>query len=234
MADDMVVLQCESCGTRLKIRAVTVKIMKEIKCAKCGHKVSTRGGAPAPAVAPASVPGADAPAAVLEPVAAPPPPAPAALPVPAVAVDDTRLREVESQLAATRERVAELERQLAERASAHAAELERAQQRVREIEAAHANAAGSGDELAQARKTIAEQEDRLGQLQELWYQKEKESRAAQAQATKARQESQQVLGQVHALLKSYHESEIQAATQRIADLEARLSDFLKRALPPGP
>lgn len=80
---------------------------------------------------------------------------------------------------------------------------------------------------------MAEQEERLGQLQELWYEKEKESRAALAMVSKARQESQQLLGQVHALLKSYHEAEIQAATQRITDLEARLSDFLQRALPPS-
>ena len=49
MADDMVVLQCEKCGARLKVRAAAIKFVKDVKCVKCGNKVSTRSLAPAAA-----------------------------------------------------------------------------------------------------------------------------------------------------------------------------------------
>jgi hypothetical protein len=87
MADEMVVLQCEACSTRLKIRAVTARIMKDVKCPKCGRKVSTKslapGGEPAP-VAPAPTVAASGPTP--EPASIPAPaPAPVVAPEPCAA-----------------------------------------------------------------------------------------------------------------------------------------------------
>lgn len=213
MADDMVLLQCEACSTRLKVRAVTARIMKDVKCPKCGQKVPTKNvvapAESAPVAAPASAPvpapaATPAPAPVLEksvelaaaPVIAPPP-----------VVDDTELK-------LARARVTELEQQVAD-LNARVSAL-----------SVPPPASPAEAELAQARVIIAEQEERLTQLQQLWYEKEKETRTAVTTAQRAQQERKQALDQIEALLKSYHEAEIEAATDRINNLNVRLQNFM--------
>ncbi len=89
MADDMVVLQCEACSARMKVRAVTTRIMKDVKCPKCGRKVSTKsvapGGEPPSASPPAETPAPPVPEAAPAPVVAPPASVPVAAPAPAPA-----------------------------------------------------------------------------------------------------------------------------------------------------
>ena len=84
------------------------------------------------------------------------------------------------------------------------------------------------DELVKARRTIAEQEERLNQLQQMWYDKEKESRAAQATAQRAQQDRKFALEQIEVLLKEYHQVEVDAATARINTLNSRLEQFLSQ------
>lgn len=237
MADDMVVLQCEKCGARLKVRAAAIKFVKDVKCVKCGNKVSTRSPAPAAAAAASEVPAATTPPAAAEPApAAPPPPAmpeaasaPSVPPPPVVPPPPPPPAvppELEQELARAKARVAELERVVA----AREADLAECRRRVAELEARPAPVAppppDTSAELAEARRLIAEQEQRVGELQSLWYQKEKESRTAQSAVTQARQERDAVLGGIRALLKHYHEAEIQAATDRITQLDARIRQFL--------
>jgi hypothetical protein len=226
MADDMVLLQCEACSTRLKVRAVTARIMKDVKCPKCGKKVSTKNvvasgdtpaapvaaAVPAPAPTPADLPVA---APIAEPTPAPAPvpvqaatPAPAPAPVVVVApVDDTELR-------LARARVSELEQQVAGLTA-----------RVAELSVPPPTSAAE-TELAKARVIMAEQEERLSQLQQLWYEKERETRTAITTAQRAQQERKAALDQIEALLKTYHEAEIEAATDRINNLNVRLQNML--------
>lgn len=192
MAEEMVVLQCEKCATRLKVRAAVTKVMNEVKCPKCG------GGVPA---RPAS-PGA-------------PPPEPVA---------DARLAEVERARAEAQARADRLEQ-----------ELEQARRRIQELEAAPppAQATAEREELERARRTLAEQDERLNQLQQLWYQKEREARAALGQVAAAQQQTKDVVGQLHGVLKEYHDTEIEAANARLAMLEERIRMFLAQPRLPG-
>jgi|GEM_PF-3821787 Skp family chaperone for outer membrane proteins len=221
MADEMVVLQCEACSTRLKIRAVTARIMKDVKCPKCGRKVSTKslapGGEPAPA-APVTAP-APAPVPVSIPAPAPAPvvasesvpvPVPAA-PVVVAPVDDTALQ-------AARARVAELEQQ-----------VQILLAKVADVTAAAQSSTADAD-LLRARQEIAEQEQRLAELQKLWLEKEKEARTAQLVAQRAQQERKALLDQMEAVLRSYHDAEIEAATDRINNLNVRLQNFLAQQI----
>ena len=227
MADDMVLLQCEACSTRLKVRAVTARIMKDVKCPKCGKKVSTKNvvasgetpaapvsavvPAPAPVPAPADLPVA-APITAPTPAPAPVPvqaaaPAPAPAPVVVAPVDDTELR-------LARARVSELEQQVAGLTA-----------RVAELSVPPPTSAAE-TELAKARVIMAEQEERLSQLQQLWYEKERETRTAITTAQRAQQERKAALDQIEALLKTYHEAEIETATDRINNLNVRLQNML--------
>ena len=228
MADEMVVLQCEACSTRLKIRAVTARIMKDVKCPKCGRKVSTKSlapgvepapaapvaavTAPGPAPEPESIP-APAPAPVVAPepapvsVPVPVPAAPVVAPVVVAPVDDTALL-------AARARVVELEQQ-----------VQTLLAKVAEVTAAAQSSTADAD-LLRARQEIAEQEQRLAELQKLWLEKEKEARTAQLVAQRAQQERKALLDQMEAVLRSYHDAEIEAATDRINNLNVRLQNFL--------
>ena len=250
MADEMVVLQCESCSTRLKVRAVTARIMKEVKCPKCGKKVSTKSLAtvgetipaplatdtapavptPAPAPAPSveDKPAEPAPAAVPAPVApetapapeagAAPVPAPATEPEPAPApvVVAPPAEPVESaELKLCRARITDLEQQI----TALTAKTE-------EMAAQLAKTATSETELALMRRQVSDQETRLAQIQQLWYAKEKEARAANAEVLRMQKERKYAIEQLEGVLKAYHEAEIVAATDRINNLNERLQKYL--------
>lgn len=229
MTDDSVILQCDKCGAKLKVRQVALKFMKEIKCGKCGNKVSTRA-APATGAAVADAPAPSPPATESASPPAPPAaptqpaePAPTEAPAPAVAAAplDTppaRVVELEQRLVAAQERVVALERDLA-----------LAKDQLAAAQAAAAPAAN--EELAEARRTLHDQEVRLTELQALWYEKEKETRAAMAAASKAAKERDAVIGQIRSVLRSYHEEELQAAAGRITSLEARINQLFAGAPP---
>ena len=249
MSDEMVVLQCESCSTRLKVRAVTARIMKDVKCPKCGKKVSTKSvaptgetipaplaatpapvvSAPAPA-APSPVPSAEAkpvepaptapeaaPAPVVEPVAAPvPEPAPESAPAPAPAVVTPPAEPAESaELKLCRARITDLEQQITTLTNQAA-----------ELNAQLAKSATADTELAMMRRQVSDQETRLAQIQQLWYAKEKEARAANAEVLRMQKERKHAIDQLEAVLKAYHEAEIVAATDRINNLNERLQKYL--------
>ncbi len=96
MSDDPI-LECPSCGARLKVKAASLRALKEMKCPKCRGMIPTSGAAPAAPAAPAkparsvaAVPGVVAPnpdviKVAPAPVAAPAPVTPAAAPAPAPA-----------------------------------------------------------------------------------------------------------------------------------------------------
>ena len=92
-------------------------------------------------------------------------------------------------------------------------------------EALAAQAAGS-EELQKAKKVLAEQEERLTQVQQMWYDKERELRAAYANLQRAQQERQFTINQLKAVLKEYHDAEIAAATERLTQMDARIQQFL--------
>ena len=302
MADDMVVLQCEACSARMKVRAVTTRIMKDVKCPKCGRKVSTKsvvaGGEPAPASPPAETPEPPAPEAAPVPVEAPPASAPVAAPAPApaqapvpspeappppaapvpppapppaaaveapsvsipvaapapapVAADTEELKqararndELDRQVKELTARVAELV-ELSKKPVVSPAEAELVQarkalaaqeQQIKELTARVAElvelskkpvVSPAEAELAQARKLLAEQEQRLVQLQQMWYAKEKEARALASEAQRAQREHKFTQDQIEAVLKAYHQAEIEAATERLNNLGTRLQAFLSQ------
>jgi len=228
MADDLVVLQCEACSTRLKVRAVTARIMKDVKCPKCGRKVSTKSPAPstgddAPALSPVErtpePPAATEPAAPVAPVSAVA--AGAVIPTPATVVEAPPVVTpvapvgVSPELQAAQSRIVELEQQVKDLTA-----------RVADLTAASSGASAAEGEAARLRGEMAQQEERLSQLQQLWYEKEKEARTAYASAQRAQQERKFTVEQLEAVLRSYHEAEIEAATDRINTLNQRLQKFL--------
>ncbi len=95
MADDeMMVVMCDKCGARLKLKPGMQKILREVKCGKCGNRIPTSKAMPASAAPPSiAMPKADleapakpAPAPAPEKVVPPPPVSPkAATPPPPVA-----------------------------------------------------------------------------------------------------------------------------------------------------
>lgn len=220
MTDDLVVLQCEACSTRLKVRAVTARIMKDVKCPKCGRKVSTKSVAPAgpepvPVVPPAPIPPAPA-----VPLAAPPAAPSVVVPVAAEPVAEPAVTNPAPpaegpELKAAQARIVDLEQQ-----------VQALTARVAELTQAAGGAATATAELERMRNVMTEQEERLSQLQQLWYEKEKEARTAYASAQRAQQERKFTVEQLEAVLRSYHEAEIEAATERINNLNTRLQKFL--------
>ncbi len=287
MADEMVSIQCGKCSTRLKIRAVTAKVMKDVKCPKCGSKVSTKPApvseaVPVPILAPstaetpvapvASVPTpVEAPvpvvAAVPEPPVAPPtvvaappvaipapPPAPAPVMAPSAPVVAPVAAPVatpppapvaapafvapSAELLAAWKKNEELEKQLTSQAALQE-ELTRARERaeslerqVRSLTVALAEAEAkiskmsSSEELAKAQMILKDQEERLGQLQQMWYEKEREARAAYGNAQRAQQDRLFTIKQIKTILTQYHDAEVKAASDRITRLDARLQEFL--------
>ena len=288
MADEMVSIQCGKCSTRLKIRAVTAKVMKDVKCPKCGSKVSTKPApaseavpvpilaspapeapavpepiAPAPVEAPAPVVAAIPEPPVAQPavVAAPPvavpvpPPAPApamappasvtpvhvpvtAPPPPPAPVAPPAFVAPSAELLAAWKKNEQLEKQLTSQVALQE-ELTRARERaealerqVRSLTVALAEAEAKiskmspSAELAKAQMILKDQEERLGQLQQMWYEKEREARAAYGNAQRAQQDRLFTIKQIKTILTQYHDAEVKAASDRITRLDARLQEFL--------
>ena len=294
MADDMVTIQCEKCNTRLKIRAVTAKVVKDVKCPKCGSKVLTKP-APAPAAIPQPVPETPAPVAtapvvpapvappapatqapqpvatapapvaaapvpppiavpapspvapIAPPVVAPPPaPEPVAAPVPPPPPPPPAVQMPAPELIAAWKKIEELEKQLTDQ-KAIQDELDRSRERaegldkqVRQLTVALAEAEAKlakmspSEELVKLKEIMKEQEERLGHLQQMWYEKEREARAAYSNAQRAQQDRQFILKQIRTILTQYHDAEIAAATERITKLDARLQEFLTAQATPPP
>ena len=113
----------------------------------------------------------------------------------------TRITDLEQQITALTNQAAELNAQLAKAATAET-------------------------ELALMRRQVGDQETRLAQIQQLWYAKEKEARAANAEVQRMQRERKNTIDQLEAVLKAYHEAEIVAATDRINNLNQRLQKYL--------
>jgi DNA-directed RNA polymerase subunit M/transcription elongation factor TFIIS len=232
MADDMVVLQCEACSTRLKIRAVTARIMKDVKCPKCGRKVSTKSLAP----------GGDAGCAGRPRSCLLPRPY---LPLPICPWLRHPCARARPGSCASRGACSRTGRAGGGGAGGrHGAALARA--RVAELEQQVEPVAdrACGGVTAWPSPTSAAEADLLRARVRRWpsrnsvspsckncgYEKEKEARTAITTAQRAQQERKAALDQIEAVLRSYHEAEIEAATDRINNLNVRLQNLLARRI----
>ncbi len=133
MSDELIPISCDKCQARFRIKPNVFKIMKTLRCTKCGHNIvlakfaeaartTTEPQAPAPvaaSVTPAPAPAMETPASATsepaKPVAAPPPPAPVAIdPVPSLKEEieslRAKIRILETDLAEADTRVADLQK----------------------------------------------------------------------------------------------------------------------------
>ena len=221
MADDMVVLTCEKCGTKLKIKTAISRSLREIKCVKCGAKVPTKQPSP---VTTDSVP-----IPISTSKEAPNPPAdPASPSVPLISGDE--LIKAQARIKELEQRVAGLLEQ--------ASQLASAKHRVAQLEQEVSKAAAPSDELVRARREIEEQSQRVSELQELWMQKEKEVRDATAHAAAALKERDAALAErdrtisaVRQVLADYHAAEVEDAQRRMAQLDERVVQLFSTSVP---
>jgi DNA-directed RNA polymerase subunit RPC12/RpoP len=230
MADEFVVLVCGKCGTKLKIKSGVARSLKEITCVKCGTKVPTKQESPVktdsvPIPVSTSRERPNAPAAEGS--------APIASPPPAAAPSDI------NDLPKARGRIKELEERVTG-LLAQAAQLGIAKQRIAELEV-KASASTVNADTARMQHELHEQSERISELQQLWMQKEKETREAHDRAEKANRdrldavaERERTLSAIREVLTSYHVSEIEGAKKRMTELDQRIQQFLAVARTPGP
>ena len=223
MTDNLVTITCNKCQARLKIKPNVFKIMKNLRCTKCGNGIllapfaeaakeaaAAPAAAPAPAITPPPVP-LEAPVAPPEPTpepitapviappaveASPPPPRPAPVPHESVQIIETLTAEIDSLKA--------------------------------EVAALHQKLKTTETELGEA-------DARIASLQELWHSKEIEAREMSARTAKAEQATQQATDQRDAFLARIKDElsmhllkERDASLTRFAELEKKLL-----SLPPG-
>lgn len=85
---ERMIVVCEKCGARLKLKPIQLKILKEVKCGKCGNRIPTSNAVSADAVPPAADEAPPAPEELSDSVSAdvppsePPPPSVAVAPTP--------------------------------------------------------------------------------------------------------------------------------------------------------
>lgn len=266
MADDFVVVECEKCSTKFKIRAIALKITKDVKCPKCANRIlvsTIKKQAPASATPATTSPAPVAPAPDAPPVAVPPPatlppsaearadaPAPGSLapapeavqpaaPVPpSPAPVDTVNPALKKELDEAKELIRELEAKVS-KLSGLEVELAAARQKIQELESrpppppppppAPTGSAADAEELKKAQQVISEQEERLTELQRLWYEKEKEARSGYDVASRASKEFDYVTTQFRTLMRSFHEAAIHSAETRLNELEGRIEMLIKEA-----
>ena len=262
MAEELeaVVVTCGKCNAKFRLKPGVTRFLKDVKCTKCGARIPLSGAKPAAAAAdtPAEVPAAPAPAT----------PAPA--PAPAAATPATTIStpvatapatsSAPDEVTALKQSIADLEARLAVSGRA-SAELEASQERVveltRQLAAVQEEARANADKIAQLEQQIAqarspsaeleemqtrltESEERVSELQQLWYQKEKESREAFDQTDEARKqrdaavlERDRLVAGLRDMLSVYHSNEAEISRKRLADLEDRIGRFLALTRPPA-
>jgi len=226
MTENLVTITCNKCQARLKIKPNVFKIMKNLRCTKCGNGIllapfaeaareaASAAAAPATAEAvtppPAPVePPKSTPAPTPEPASAPsapsvPPPVTLAPPPPPPPTP----RESPSEIAALKTELT----QLADENAGLKAEIETLSKKLKKAEF-----------------ELGESDARVASLQELWHSKEMETREMSARANKAEQEAKTATSQRDAFLARIKDElsmhllkERDAALTRFAELEKKL------------
>ena len=86
MAEELLILPCDKCGARLKVKPQMLKLARDAKCGKCGNRILLSKAVPASSFSPSATVMEPAPETV-PPVAMPPPPPPIPTAPPAVSED---------------------------------------------------------------------------------------------------------------------------------------------------
>jgi hypothetical protein len=223
MTDNLVTITCNKCQARLKIKPNVFKIMKNLRCTKCGNGIllapfaeAAKEAATAPTVA--TAPAITPPPVPLEAPVAPPEPAPEPIPAPIIAPPAVEASPPPPRPAP----VPHESVQIIETLKA-------------EIESLKAEVAALRKKLTATETELGEADARIASLQELWHSKEIEAREMSARTTKAEQIAQQATAQRDAFLARIKDElsmhllkERDAALTRFAELEKKLL-----SLPPG-
>lgn len=288
---EQLVVICEKCGARLKLKPMQAKILPEVKCGKCGNRIPTSKAVPA-SQAPASVavplsevrkesaPVAAAPVVVEEKSTTPPPsPARAPTPLPVSSSDSApvavptmasyskpagaalspaapqpkeRTQTIKSRTAnfgpapgvvsgSGSESPAMLKQKIAELED----EVNVFRKQVLGLQDQIAKKAEESGRFQELIQRAADAEDRAAELQEMWYQKEKDVKKLEERITAleharedALAERDVVLNDIKDILATYHSQEIEAARKRLADLDDRMDRFIslmrQRHIPAAP
>lgn len=272
MADEeLLILPCEKCGARLKLKPMQAKMLRDVKCGKCGSRIPTSKAVPASQVPAAAVAEKSAPSAA-EPASAPPP-APEPVAVPAVAAAAPVTPPVEpSPKAKTSGRMAlpdipftppvistvspetmsiksltsslpttesasltggESPAQLRKRIRDLEDEVGIFRNQVLGLEAQIARQKEEGSRFQELLQRAADAEDRAAELQDLWYQKEKDFREFEAKAHQIEHERDDayairdsLINNIKDLMATYHASEVEAARKRLTELDDRMDRFV--------
>lgn len=234
MTMNHVTIICANCSAKLKMKPGLLKVMKTIKCAKCGKGIiladAVQTDGEEQAIQPAAATAAAAPK--------PPPPAekpktepaapakplvkiqpdikPAAAPLPKAPEPTQNAEQIDKLKAAHAEQIAELKAAHARQTAELTANYEKTIESLK-------------SELQNSRQEISELDDRVASLQELWHSKEVESRQIADRARKASEESEKVLkmrddilGRIKRELAVFLVSEREASLARFSELETKL------------
>jgi predicted RNase H-like nuclease (RuvC/YqgF family) len=109
------------------------------------------------------------------------------------------------------------------------AQMTEARTRIAKLESELNEANKPDAEKARLRREVAEQGERITELQQLWMSQEKEAREAAARAQQAEQAQARLHAAVEEMLHTYHASEAAAAQQRLHDLKTRVQTLLESA-----
>lgn len=223
MSDNSAFLVCSKCNTRLSMKPGLLKVLKTIRCSKCGHGINVAEAFAANLV---EMPLAEKSSAPVESVASAKPPAsPASPPTAVAAVPDAKAAEDVSSL---REKLLTAERDIVQLQD----KLSRAERETSELKSMLEAVNRETDELAAARREIDELNDRVTSLQQLWHSKELESRDIAKRAKDAEKLAEDALAIRNTFLESarrelaiYLVGERDAALSRFSALEKKLLEI---------
>lgn len=240
MTENLVTITCSKCQARLKIKPNVFKIMKNLRCTKCGNGIllapfaeAAREAAAAPVAPPVPTPlpapadvlstsTATAPAPTPVPEPAPLPSSPAQAPAPAPVLVPQPSAESLAEIAALTSELAAVKSELA----AIKAELT---ELLNDKSGLKAEIEALGKKLKTTEFELGESDARVTSLQELWHSKELEAREMSARAQKAEQEAKSSTAQRDAFLARIKDElsmhllkERDAALTRFAELEKKL------------
>lgn len=269
MADEeQLILPCDKCGARLKLKPMQAKMLRDVKCGKCGNRIPTSKAVPAsqlPAVPivetapppapepePEQIPEPEPPPVAVRaeiPVAMPDPVAPPAAEKPkipripdipftpptitSVSPETMSIKALTSHLPTTESSGSESPAQLRKRIRDLENEVGIFRNQVLSLEATIARQKEESSRFQELLQRAADAEDRAAELQELWYQKEKEFRDFEAKAHQIEHERDEayairesVMNNIKDLMATYHASEVEAARKRLAELDDRMDRFV--------
>ena len=265
---EQMIVVCDKCGARLKLKPIQIKILNEVKCGKCGNRIPTANAVPMGA----AQPGSAEPISVVmsRPASAPPEPTPpadepapvmvppvASAPAPVVPADPVRTPTPPppSRTQTIKSRTANfgpapmdpnsdsppvLKRKIQELED----EVKVFRQQIFTLEDQIARQVQESARFQELLQRAADAEDRATELQELWYQKEKDSHALEERLRHTEDERDEslavresILNNIKDLLATYHSTEMEAARKRLTDLDDRMDRFVslirQRNAPPA-